>query len=477
MLYLKVNQYLTLRLEYGETNIYVNGRKFNQCKYLLLNLSTPKIREYDYIQSIDEAAETLDRTLENHGRGYQEISPETEFWGHCSNLQAWAENDYDTRILHRNLAFPLLKALADAGDPIAKRKFKEEIAMRLVSGHSSVVEFLMQEGYLSNLSTEEVETLFEIPEFVINLFKDKRVLNTIYNLVSPAQFNQKILEFLDNAYFDKNISQLVSSEEFLGFLRWYANDSLNYFKVLEIYNKFVIIESENSSLWNSIGYRLTYMNLYRKALVAYKNSIITNPKNGIAWNNLAWNYNHLKEYENAIKAAEISIKINAVFAYPYNHLGFALYKTGNYSKGIEYVNKSKKLNPKYHYAWYNLARISYMEHNYQDALEKCEQCLQIDGDFQEGVVLYEKLIEKCNILPDNSIRTFSGRDRNTDVESTHILGAIKVETEKAVLINFFHKTKEWVPKSKIHTHFAHVKHLYQDFLIDKWVLQRKKLIV
>ena len=32
----KINEYITLRLEHGDTNIYVNGGLFNQCKFLML---------------------------------------------------------------------------------------------------------------------------------------------------------------------------------------------------------------------------------------------------------------------------------------------------------------------------------------------------------------------------------------------------------------------------------------------------------
>jgi len=33
-----VNDYLSLRLENGKTNIYVNNKKFIQCKYILLDI-------------------------------------------------------------------------------------------------------------------------------------------------------------------------------------------------------------------------------------------------------------------------------------------------------------------------------------------------------------------------------------------------------------------------------------------------------
>ncbi|MFW9820337.1 MAG: hypothetical protein ACFFE5_12070, partial [Candidatus Thorarchaeota archaeon] len=145
----KVNSYLTLKLEGGRTNIYVKNRLFRQCMYLLLNIPISRIDEYDEIQSIDEAAVKLNRSME---RDHRKVPPETEFWGHCSNIQAWADNEYDTRILHRNLAFPLLKALVDSGDPIARRKFKEEIAIRYATGHPTVIRFLTQNGYLHYLT-------------------------------------------------------------------------------------------------------------------------------------------------------------------------------------------------------------------------------------------------------------------------------------------------------------------------------------
>ena len=162
----QINKYLKLKLEYGKTNIYVNDQKFRQCKYLLFNIPTQKIEQYDEIESIDEAAEKLSGRME--GDGYY-IPSETEFWGRCSNLQAWYENNYDTRILHRNLAFPLLKKLADAGDDLAKRVFKEEIALRLESGYPSVVGYLINQGYMKYLCEDELDTLIEDSNFIQNV--------------------------------------------------------------------------------------------------------------------------------------------------------------------------------------------------------------------------------------------------------------------------------------------------------------------
>jgi len=89
------------------------------------------------------------------------ITPETEFMVHCSNLQVWAEHEYDTRLIHSDLAFPLLKKLADVGEPTALKKFKEEIGVRFFSGVNSVRDFLEMEGYLEYLSREEIKSFID----------------------------------------------------------------------------------------------------------------------------------------------------------------------------------------------------------------------------------------------------------------------------------------------------------------------------
>ena len=189
-----INNYLKLRLEQGRTIIYVKNRPFKQCMYLLMNIQTDRIPEYGEIRSIDEAAEKLDRSLE--GNHTNRITSEAEFWGHCSNIQAWAENDYDTRILHRNLAFPLLKKLTEVGDPIALQKFKEEIAIRYASGHPTVMTFLTQNGYMRYLNAEELECLLDD--------KNLPILDGIAN-----DFNG-LLETLEGSLLGRRLVSLVN---------------------------------------------------------------------------------------------------------------------------------------------------------------------------------------------------------------------------------------------------------------------------
>ncbi|TET57904.1 MAG: leucine-rich repeat domain-containing protein [Promethearchaeota archaeon] len=161
----QVNDYITLKLIGDTTNIYINKERFMLCKHLILNIPIEEARDIDEIDSIDEVAKRLGWTgneqIYNNETKYN-IPPEVEFWGHCSNFQVWYENKYDTRLLHSNIAFRLLKKLTEVGDPLAKKVFKGEISERLNSGYDPVIYYLIKEKYTDYLSKEEL--LFSILE-------------------------------------------------------------------------------------------------------------------------------------------------------------------------------------------------------------------------------------------------------------------------------------------------------------------------
>lgn len=158
-----LNKYLKLKYENGKTSIYIDNDYFHQCTYLLLNIPEDDIEEFDDIKSIDDAEGKLSHELHGHSNRKKNygIDPKQEFIAHCSNMQAWVENDYNTQILHRTLAFPILKKLVEVGDPKAKRVFKEEIAYRLEANEMNVVIYLIERGDLKALSNDELEIILD----------------------------------------------------------------------------------------------------------------------------------------------------------------------------------------------------------------------------------------------------------------------------------------------------------------------------
>ena len=73
----KINKYITLRLEGSITVIYIKGKRFDQCKYLLLNIVKGD-QMAKKIDSIDEMEEYLDDKLENQEIMNFDIEPEEE---------------------------------------------------------------------------------------------------------------------------------------------------------------------------------------------------------------------------------------------------------------------------------------------------------------------------------------------------------------------------------------------------------------
>ena len=61
-------------------------------------------------------------------------------------------------------------------------------------------------------------------------------------------------------------------------------------------------------------------------------------------------------------------------------------------------------------------------------------------------------------------------------EMTSINGAIKGETEKALMIAFKSGQEIWIPKSTIHCQYIPKKMFNQNFLIDNWILKRNKIL-
>lgn len=192
----KINRFITLKLENDRTLIYIAGKRFEQCKRLLLNIPVENGKSSVEIESIDEAAEKLGYSRKKVGENSIKISPETEFWAHCSNLQAWDEHDYDTRLLRSNLAFPLLKKLTEEGDLLARRVFREEIAKRLESNHLPTIQYLVNEGYLSYLNKDELDNIMR------NLIQLGKIEQYLYlEEKSWSKFNCKFQEFFSREQF------------------------------------------------------------------------------------------------------------------------------------------------------------------------------------------------------------------------------------------------------------------------------------
>ena len=220
MLEFQINDLIKLKLEDGITNFYVKGELFKLCKHVTFKREVEILEDLSEFESIDELIDkTLDEDIMEDIEYYMDpnersrkVSPAEEFWVHCSNLQVWKENNYNSLLLHKNLAFPLLKRLTEVGDAVAKKMFQEEIVKRLERGYHPVIEYLQSEGFTEYLNRDNLFSIllnYKEYEAVHKLFDGK-----IEEIVWYYGFDHELLlEYYNILIFNKSVVGLNLSNK------------------------------------------------------------------------------------------------------------------------------------------------------------------------------------------------------------------------------------------------------------------------
>ncbi len=152
MIEFQINQILSVRLEGRNVKIYIQEKEFYVCSELIQNTKF-NVEQFDSIDNLLEQKQDSNVNLV--------LYPEDEFWGVCSNLQAWYENDYNSELLPMNIAFPLLFELSQTGDDLAFKKFREEVSKRFSSGYSPVIDYLIEENYIFYIELNDFKSFIQ----------------------------------------------------------------------------------------------------------------------------------------------------------------------------------------------------------------------------------------------------------------------------------------------------------------------------
>ena len=425
----KANKYILLRLEGKYTIIYINRKRFIHCKRLIINIPIKDIETYEEISSIDEASKLYNQYLidnefykeENkelfHSPSLCDIPPETEFWGHCSNIQAWVELNYDPRVLHSNLAFPLLKELSKAGDPQAKKVLKEEIAKRFLKSHFSGKEYLIKEKYLNFLNTEELRCIFE--EYLTLLVASNYNEDTVKEVQLIIYFALKHLEktsckkilgiykkFLKNKKSMKEICDELGSsyikdkknEEAIKLYKIELDYDFNdidawielgilyrierkFKKAIEALYQALKIEKNNCYALIQLGTTFTAMKKYKDSIETFKHARKIDPHNLLALGRLAITLEKMQKYKKAIRILKKAHKINETNPEIFEILGGIYYSLKKYSKSIKAYRRAISLNPEDDWLWYRLGS-NYRKRNQLDkAIKAYMEAFRINPSF------------------------------------------------------------------------------------------------
>ena len=157
-----LNEFIELRLNrHNQISIYIKGKKFIQCMRVAIELPRDELDSTKEIESVDEFKDKIVKKS-----NINKITPKELFWAHLGNIKYWIDNGYDSRALHSNLSFPLLKKLSEVGDIKAKEMFKEEIRYRFIHGYLSTIKFLIIENFLKDFTENEISDMIKVLEDV-----------------------------------------------------------------------------------------------------------------------------------------------------------------------------------------------------------------------------------------------------------------------------------------------------------------------
>jgi len=134
-----INEFLSVKSEGSTWDIYISNLKVEKRRYTIYNISPKEIIESEEIPSADWYFS--DGTI-----------VEAEFTNVCEILEIWYKNRYDTSLLNKEGAFPLLRLLYIAGDPVANEVFLSEIEKRIKTNHPPTMAYLVEFGFIDYLN-------------------------------------------------------------------------------------------------------------------------------------------------------------------------------------------------------------------------------------------------------------------------------------------------------------------------------------
>jgi tetratricopeptide (TPR) repeat protein len=294
-----------------------------------------------------------------------------EVLAHASNIQAWAEHDYDTRLLHSNIAFPLLKALAKAGDAKAKRVLNAEVLERYQASTDHVKELIIEtcadlmdfdvirnfmnmknfekslasikwrnignmfldarnfkatfDAYMESINKENAsmgDTWLALAK-LLSRTRDSPGLTKIFKegfekLEPKIQPRDELLSETGWLSYDegigllKQMSEIWPSDSYLwvvqGNIRWICMDHPDLEGAKIAYETAIKMNPHDDEAWLMLGCMLERSGALQEATEAYRMQINTQPEHLRAWNRLTQILTRTGKFQEAIAVGRIMVQ-------------------------------------------------------------------------------------------------------------------------------------------------------------------------
>ena len=172
------------------------------------------------------------------------------------------------------------------------------------------------------------------------------------------------------------------------------SDSGNDKDALAHHKKAVALAPNNPEAWLSYGKTASNLGRYEDALVWYGNALRLKPDYAEASLNKGATLKELERYEEAIAFAEQALSIHPNLAEAWTNKGVALKALKRFDEAIAHYDKALSLKPDYHEAWTNKGVTLHELKRYDEAIAHYDKALSLKPDYHEawtnkGVTLHE----------------------------------------------------------------------------------------
>jgi len=138
------------------------------------------------------------------------------------------------------------------------------------------------------------------------------------------------------------------------------------------YDKALSLKPDNAKAWSNKGVALHELKRYEEAITHYDKALNLKPDHHHAWSNKGNTLHELKQYEEAIAHYDKALSLKPDNAKAWSNKGVTLHELKRLDEAIAHHDKALSLKPDYHDASWNKSLS-----------------LLLQGDFENGLLLYE----------------------------------------------------------------------------------------
>lgn len=235
------------------------------------------------------------------------------------------------------------------------------------------------------------------------------LINKGITLHSLKLFDDALLSYDAALSLNPNLSQAWFNR---GLVFFSQND---YDEALSNFEKALSFNPNYYEALNNKGLVLKHKKRYSKALELFELAIKNHPNRYDAHSNLTGLLYEVKEYHLAMIQCNIALSLKPNFYEPYNHRGLIYLGLNQHNEAIKNFDIALGFDPKNHEVWNNRGftlhqlnrNIEAIDHfnkalsfkpDYHDALWNKSIALLIEGNYEEGLPLYESRWKSENVL-------------------------------------------------------------------------------